>query len=138
MFDVREAPDVKEEPKTAKLKNPRIKGVSKTGERDRQIKSKGLKFKCSLSKKGISPFDEIEWERRNASISDSKGASVFAQNDVEAPKFWSMLATNVVASKYFYGGIGTEEREFSVRQLIHRVTRTIADWGLNAGYFAEV
>ena len=77
----------------------------------------------------------MEWESRTAAIQDDKGGVLFEQKDVEAPKAWSMLATNIVASKYFYGKPGTSERETSVRQLIHRVTRTIADWGLAGGYF---
>ncbi|MCK5849812.1 MAG: vitamin B12-dependent ribonucleotide reductase, partial [Kiritimatiellae bacterium] len=95
-----------------------------------------MKIDCILSTKGVSPFDEIEWERRKAAITDDKGGVIFAQDDVEVPKSWSMLATNVVASKYFYGAVGSDKREYSVKQLVHRVARTIADWGLNSGYFA--
>jgi ribonucleoside-diphosphate reductase alpha chain len=96
-----------------------------------------LKINRVLAKKEISPFDELEWERRKASITDDKGGVIFVQDDVEVPKSWSMLATNVVASKYFYGAVGSKERENSVRQLVHRVVRTISDWGLNSGYFAS-
>jgi ribonucleoside-diphosphate reductase alpha chain len=98
--------------------------------------SRGLKFECVFSSPGISPFDQVEWERRKAVITDDKGNKIFEQDGVEVPKSWSMLATNVVASKYFYGEIGTPQRERSVRQLIHRVARTIADWGWADGYFA--
>ena len=63
---------------------------------------------------------------------------LFEQNDCEIPATWSQLATNVVVSKYFYGENGTAQRERSVRQLIHRVARTIADWGVADGYFASV
>jgi ribonucleoside-diphosphate reductase alpha chain len=90
-----------------------------------------------FTRKDASPFDEIEWEKRKASITDDKGATVFTQDDVEVPKPWSMLATNVVASKYFYGAVGTEQRERSVRHLVHRVCRTIADWGIHKGCFAS-
>ncbi len=83
-----------------------------------------------------SPFDTVAWELRTAAIKTESGESVFEQRDCEIPATWSQLATNVVASKYFYGEIGTPERERSVRQLIHRVARTIADWGLKDGYFA--
>ena len=62
---------------------------------------------------------------------------IFEQTNCEVPSFWSQLATNVICSKYFYGEVGTPEREYSVRQLIHRVARTIADWGLEDGYFAS-
>ncbi len=83
-----------------------------------------------------SPFDTIEWERRTAVIKGDKGRVVFEQTDCEVPTSWSQLATNVVASKYFYGELGTSERESSVKQLVHRVARSIADWGVADGYFA--
>jgi ribonucleoside-diphosphate reductase alpha chain len=81
------------------------------------------------------PFDTVEWELRSAAIKDESGGVLFEQRDCEIPADWSQLATNVVVSKYFYGENGTPQRERSVRQLIHRVTRTIADWGLADGYF---
>lgn len=83
------------------------------------------------------PFETVEWEMRTATIKDESGNPLFEQHDAEIPKSWSQLATNVVVSKYFYGEINTPERESSVRQLIHRVTRTIADWGVADGYFAS-
>lgn len=82
------------------------------------------------------PFDSVTWERRTATIKGDDGQVLFEQRDCEIPGSWSQLATNVVASKYFYGEIGTSRREKSVRQLIHRVARTIADWGIADGYFA--
>ena len=82
------------------------------------------------------PFDTVEWELRSAAIKGEKGEVLFEQNDCEIPSSWSQLATNVVVSKYFFGEMGTSERENSVRQLIHRVTRTISDWGMEDGYFA--
>ena len=81
------------------------------------------------------PFDTVQWELRSAAIKDENGEVLFEQNDCEIPAGWSQLATNVVVSKYFYGENGTDERERSVRDLIHRVTRTIADWGKADGYF---
>ncbi|MEO1618809.1 MAG: vitamin B12-dependent ribonucleotide reductase [Planctomycetota bacterium] len=85
---------------------------------------------------GNSPFDTTEWELRSAAIKDENGNALFEQNNCEVPADWSQLATNVVVSKYFYGDPSNKaERERSVRQLIHRVTRTIADWGLADGYF---
>ena len=83
----------------------------------------------------INPFDQLEWERRTAEITDDAGKVIFKQENVEVPKAWSLLATKVVVSKYFYGEQGTPERETSVRQLIHRICRTIADWGVKDGYF---
>jgi len=82
------------------------------------------------------PFATVEWDLRTAAIKGDGGEVVFEQTDCEVPSSWSQLATNVVASKYFYGELGTPERERSVRQLIHRVCRTIADWGMRDGYFA--
>jgi ribonucleoside-diphosphate reductase alpha chain len=84
------------------------------------------------------PFQTIEWDRRTAVIKGEAGEVLFEQPNCEVPAHWSQLATNVVVSKYFYGENGTPEREQSVRQLIHRVTRTIADWGIEDGYFASV
>ena len=84
-----------------------------------------------------SPFDTVEWETRSAAIKGENGEVVFEQNDCEIPSSWSQLAANVVVSKYFFGEVGTPQRETSVRQLIHRVTRTIADWGKRDGYFAS-
>lgn len=83
-----------------------------------------------------SPFDTVEWTKRTAVIRGADGKVHFEQADCEVPASWSQLATNVVASKYFYGELGTPERETSVRQLIDRVCRTIADWGIADGYFA--
>ncbi|WP_425396578.1 vitamin B12-dependent ribonucleotide reductase [Aeoliella sp.] len=82
-------------------------------------------------------FDTVNWEVRTSQIKGENGEVLFEQDNCEVPSFWSQLATNVICSKYFYGEIGTEEREYSVRQLVHRVTRTITDWGLEDGYFAS-
>jgi ribonucleoside-diphosphate reductase alpha chain len=95
----------------------------------------GLTIERYFTKPGVDPFDEVEWELRNAVIGNEKGGVVFEQKDIEVPKFWSQTATNVVASKYFRGTLGTPQREHSVRQLIDRVVRTIAGWGRAQGYF---
>jgi len=84
---------------------------------------------------GKTPYDTVQWEFRTASIGNDKGAVIFEQKDVEVPTDWSQTATNIVVSKYFHGRMGTHERETSVRQLIHRVTDTMADWGLAGRYF---
>jgi ribonucleoside-diphosphate reductase alpha chain len=81
-------------------------------------------------------FETTTWELRTAAIKGESGELLFEQPDCEVPSSWSQLATNVVCSKYFYGEAGTPQRERSVRQLIHRVARTIADWGMGDGYFA--
>jgi ribonucleoside-diphosphate reductase alpha chain len=98
-------------------------------------KSSGLTFRRLFTKPGVSPYDEIEWEHRTAAITDSQGGVIFEQKDVEVPKDWSMTATNIVASKYLHGTVGTPERETGVRQLVGRVAETIRDWGLAQGYF---
>src|SRR6266496_4135119 len=98
-------------------------------------KATGLTFRRFFTKPGVNPYDEIEWELRDATITDSKGGIIFEQKNVEVPKDWSMTATNIVASKYLHGTLGTEEREKGVRQLISRVAETIRDWGLAQGYF---
>ncbi len=98
--------------------------------------SAGIVVERSFSTEGKSPFDQVAWDKRFARISDDKGKVVFEQTNVEVPADWSQLATNVVVSKYFYGEAGKSEREHSARQLVHRVTRTIADWGKADGLFA--
>ncbi|NOZ41229.1 MAG: intein-containing adenosylcobalamin-dependent ribonucleoside-diphosphate reductase [Planctomycetes bacterium] len=84
-----------------------------------------------------SPFDTVEWETRTSAIKGEDGEVLFEQTNCEVPTTWSQLATNVICSKYFYGEVGTDEREYSVQQLVHRVVRTITDWGLEDGYFAS-
>jgi ribonucleoside-diphosphate reductase alpha chain len=96
----------------------------------------GLKIARYFSRAGVSPYDEVEWELRNASITNEKGKVVFEQNNVEIPKSWSLMATQVVVSKYFRGPLGTPQREQSVRQMIGRVVDTITGWGRKDGYFA--
>ena len=84
---------------------------------------------------GKTPYDEVLWETRTASIGNDKGSVIFEQRDMEAPADWSQTATNIVASKYFYGKLGSPERETSVAQLVERVVDTIAGWGKKDGYF---
>ena len=107
----------------------------------RKVKSKGAKKQLRIerifSNARVKPFDQIEWERRTAEITDDAGKVIFKQDNVEVPKSWSVLATKVVVSKYFYGEQNTPERETSVRQLMHRICRTIADWGIADGYFSK-
>ncbi|MGH7965455.1 MAG: vitamin B12-dependent ribonucleotide reductase, partial [Candidatus Binatia bacterium] len=100
-------------------------------------KRKGISVKRSFTRPGVHSFTEIEWEKRSAVISGEKGEVVFEQHEVEIPKLWSQLATNVVVSKYFRGPLGTPQREHSVRQLISRVVDTITGWGQKDGYFAS-
>ena len=95
----------------------------------------GLRIDRRFTSPGVHPFDEIEWETRDAIIGDP-AAPAFEQRDVEFPASWSQNATNIVAQKYFRGPLGTPERERSVRQMIGRVAGTIAAWGRDGGYFA--
>src|SRR5208283_2706855 len=81
-------------------------------------KAPGLTFRRLFTKPGVSPYSEVEWELRTAQITDSQGAVIFEQKNVEVPKDWSMTATNIVASKYLHGQIGTDERVTGVRQLV--------------------
>jgi len=121
--------------KSQKPSNRHKNGVGK--------KRNGLRFERVFSDATVAPFDQIEWERRTAEITDDGGKVIFKQEDIEVPKDWSALATKIAVSKYFYGDIanGTNPhkggRETSVRQLIHRVTRTITDWGIADGYFVD-
>src|ERR1700678_4204919 len=96
----------------------------------------GLSFSRHFTRPGISPFDEVTWELRDAIIQDYKGRTIFEQKNVEVPADWSMTATNIVASKYLHGQVGTPERESGVRALITRVAESIRDWGIAGGYFA--
>src|SRR5205814_2665549 len=115
---------------------PEIETTTSTSTKEsKKTRTTGLSFCRFFTKPGVSPYDEVEWELRLASITDAKGNSIFEQKDVEVPKDWSMTATNIVASKYLHGTIGTPERETGVRQLIARVAESIRDWGLAQGYF---
>ncbi|MGP0066118.1 MAG: vitamin B12-dependent ribonucleotide reductase [Isosphaeraceae bacterium] len=103
----------------------------------------GMRVPRVFSLEGSSPFDQVDWDLRTAEIKDERGRVIFQQVDCEIPRAWSQLATNVVSSKYFYGDVTSGngspadgKRESSVRQLVDRVTRTIADWGKEDGYFA--
>lgn len=110
--------------------NPKVDGL-------REL-AKGLRIESVFCPAEVAdPFDTVAWELRSAQIKDESGKLMFEQNNCEIPAGWTQLATNVIVSKYFYGENGTQERERSVKQLIHRVTRTIADWGIEDGYFAS-
>ncbi|HTQ81515.1 MAG TPA: vitamin B12-dependent ribonucleotide reductase, partial [Thermoanaerobaculia bacterium] len=103
----------------------------------REVAERGIRFERRFTTPGVDPFDTVEWELRDAVITNERGETVFEQRGVEMPKFWSQTATNVVVSKYFRGQIGSPQRERSVRQLIGRVADTIAEWGREGGYFAS-
>ena len=100
------------------------------------MKTEAMKITPTFCPPNVDPFDTVDWELRSAQIKDENGQLLFEQTNCEIPAPWSALATNVVVSKYFYGEPRTPERETSVRQVIYRVARTMADWGLKDGYFA--
>jgi ribonucleoside-diphosphate reductase alpha chain len=97
----------------------------------------GLTFSRRFSTLGVSPYGDVQWESRTALITDNKGNTIFEQKNVEVPLDWSMTATNIVASKYLHGQMGSPDRETGVRQLVGRVAETIRDWGITGGYFAS-
>lgn len=139
----------KSSPRPASRKSAATRAVrptpSKATERSPSAKksSAGLKFEPRFHTKAGSPFDHVEWDKRTAEINDDSGNAIFKQENVEVPRSWSALATKIAVSKYFYGDVsnGTDPhrggRESSVRQLIHRVTQTITDFGKAGGYFAD-
>src|SRR5213082_1737908 len=124
------------------LNKPR-KTTERRSNRSAKKPKSGLGFERVFSDPSVAPFDQVDWERRTAEITDDSGKVIFKQENIEVPKNWSALATKIAVSKYFYGDIanGTDPhnggRETSVRQLVHRVTRTIADCGIADGYFAN-
>lgn len=98
--------------------------------------TRGLVFPRVFTRAGRHPYDELVWESRSAVINDERGRPVFEQHDIEVPTSWSQTATNIVASKYFRGQLGSAERERSVKSLISRVVDTIAHWAERQGYFS--
>jgi ribonucleoside-diphosphate reductase alpha chain len=110
--------------------------MSKTATSTPQSGLRGLSIERRFSTAGTHPFDEIEWEIRDAIIGNPESPA-FVQRGVEFPKSWSQNATNIVAQKYFRGQLGTDKRESSVKQMIGRVAGTISDWGREGGYFAS-
>ncbi len=100
-------------------------------------KTRGLQFTRNFTRVGATPNDMVEWETRDAVITNEKAEVIFEQKNVEVPAGWSQMATNIVASKYFHGAPETGERETSARQLVGRVVDTMTRWGREGGYFAS-
>ena len=113
-----------------KTEKTKLKAATTTTE------TKGLKIEHFFSTPGIHPFEQLDWETRSAKISGDNGQTVFEQDNIEVPTCWSPLATKVVASKYFYGDNDSGQRENSVKQLVHRVCKAIAERGGKDGYFS--
>jgi ribonucleoside-diphosphate reductase alpha chain len=98
----------------------------------------GIGLRRYFTTEGVHPYDQVEWDRRDARITNYRDGSVaFEQEDVEFPTSWSQNATNIVAQKYFRGTLGTPERERSLRQVVDRVADTITRWGVEGGYFLD-
>ncbi len=114
-----------------------IVGQRRNGKAARRAAKKGVVVPRYFSTPGVDPAEELAWELRTAAITGDGGQLIFEQKDIEVPKSWSALATNVVCSKYFRGALGSPERERSVRQLVGRVVRAIGAWGRKDGYFAS-
>jgi len=112
-----------------------LRAVGSKGRKDSRM-AKGLSIERVFTRAGEDPFDAVTWELRSAKITGEGGEVVFEQKDVEIPKSWSQLATNVVVSKYFRGHLDASDRERSVKQLIGRVVGKIREWGDKSGYFA--
>jgi ribonucleoside-diphosphate reductase alpha chain len=113
-------------------RDPRAMRVVGKGDR------KGIRFERTFTTPGIHPYDELEWELRDAVLTNWRDGTVsFEQRGVEFPTSWSMMATQIVAQKYFRGQLGTPQRERSVRQMVDRVADTITGWGIDGGYFAD-
>ncbi|HEY4952959.1 MAG TPA: vitamin B12-dependent ribonucleotide reductase, partial [Verrucomicrobiae bacterium] len=134
MIDAREEVSV---PASHKTRRPATMAAVRNLKSHTNTAKKSLPIERIFSDAKVKPFDQVEWEKRTAEITDDAGKVIFKQENVEVPKSWSALATKVVVSKYFYGEQNTPERETSVRQLIHRISRTIADWGIADGYFSK-
>src|SRR3989304_2261559 len=102
-----------------------IAGQRRNGKASKRALKKGLVVSRYFSTAGVDPEEELAWELRTAAITGEGGRSTWEERDVGGPKGWSALATNVVASKYFRGALGSPQRERSVRQLVGRVVKTI-------------
>ena len=106
-------------------------------ERDTR-RSRAIGLVRHFTREGVDPYEEVEWHRRDARITDHRdGSTVFEQRDVEFPRSWSVNSSNIVTQKYFRGTPGTPEREGSLREIIDRVVDRVTDWGKQGGYFAD-
>ena len=120
--------------------NKRNRGKTDPCKQTLMATKKGLPLKYHFAAADIDPMSEeagIEFERRDATITDMNGKKIFEQKNVMVPKTWSMTATNIVVNKYFRGKVGSKERENSVEQLIGRVVETLSQWGEKSSYFAK-
>ncbi|HUW16733.1 MAG TPA: vitamin B12-dependent ribonucleotide reductase [Actinomycetes bacterium] len=102
-----------------------------------EVIRRGLAIERIFTTPGVHPYDEVTWDRRDVVQTNWKtGESVFEQRGVEFPDFWSVISSTIVTTKYFRGAVGTDGREWSLRQLIDRVVLTYRAAGEEHGYFA--
>jgi ribonucleoside-diphosphate reductase alpha chain len=113
----------------------KVKELHRSLKREERTGVSFPRFFTSKLEAGVTPYDQIHWESRSATIGNGKGTVIFEQRDIQVPADWSQTATNIVASKYFHGRMGSPERETSVAELVHRVVDTMADWGWEGKYF---
>jgi ribonucleoside-diphosphate reductase alpha chain len=113
----------------------KVKELHRSLKREERTGVSFPRFFTSKLEAGVTPYDQIHWESRSATIGNGKGTVIFEQRDIQVPADWSQTATNIVASKYFHGRMGSPERETSVAELVHRVVDTMADWGWEGNYF---
>src|SRR6516165_5395957 len=111
--------------------------TSGTAARGKGKRGKGLKIARIYTTPGVHPYDEVAWERRDVVMTNWRDGSVnFEQRGVEFPAFWSVNAANIVTTKYFRGALGTDKREWSLKQVVDRVVKTYRAGGEQHGYFA--
>src|SRR5262247_876189 len=116
----------------------RVSGGAKAAGSKKAHAGKGLKIERVFTTAGTHPYDEVTWERRDVVQTNWKtGETVFEQRGAEFPDFWSVNASTIVTTKYFRGAVGTDAREWSLRQLIDRVVKTYRKSGEGEGYFAS-
>jgi ribonucleoside-diphosphate reductase alpha chain len=97
--------------------------------------SNGLQFNRYYTDESIHPYEKVTWEKRDVQVTSASGESIFSQNGVEFPSFWTLNASQIVTSKYFHGQLNTPQREKSLKQLINRVVKTLGKWGIEGNYF---
>ena len=114
-----------------------VPGQSGAAQKQSDGPSRGLRIERVFTKPGVHPYDEVEWERRDVVMTNWRDGSInFEQKGVEFPSFWSVNAANIVTTKYFRGALGTDQREWSLRQVVDRVVKTYRKAGEEHAYFA--
>src|SRR5262247_272284 len=115
-----------------------VSGSARGSGRSGKFAGRGLAIERIFTSPGVHPYDEVSWERRDVVMTNWRDGSInFEQKGVEFPDFWSVNATNIVTTKYFRGAVGTPQREWSLKQLVDRVTNVYTTTGKEQGYFAS-